>query len=292
MTQSDLIADVLAELERPAMPREAFATTLLDELLPALDTGVAAPSGSSRSSRSTWRRWRFAALAAALLVFVTGVAAATYLVSRDSSPARARGVLNGPLTLLAFDRVLAVGLDGRRHTVWRCPAATAVLPASPGHATGNDSPLRSLSSAGLLRARGCTWWMLMGMCSFMLGASSWGVESSTTLHGHPTAERSPTHARAGCCTSLALMARTRGRSAPGWRVGTPRRHGRPTGATSPSPSGPRSGRPRSTPPTRPAANCGSLQGAAQVQPGHPTAQRSPTGPDAEASNSSPHRVAT
>ena len=292
MTQSDLIADVLAELERPAMPREAFATTLLDELLPALDTGVAAPSGSSRSSRSTWRRWRFAALAAALLVFVTGVAAATYLVSRDSSPARARGVLNGPLTLLAFDRVLAVGLDGRRHTVWRCPSRHCGLTS---FAWSRDGQRLAVAVAFFRRAAAGEGLYVVDAHGHVLvhvGREQLGCREQHDLAWSPDG-RTIAYA---CASRMLYLIGADGTNARSFRAGLAGRHSSPTwsangryvafavrspiGTSSVYTSNPTGGQLRL------------VARGGQVQPGHPTAQRSPTGPDAEASNSSPHRVAT
>jgi hypothetical protein len=66
-------------------------------------------------------RTRIALVLVLVVLLVAGVATATYVAVRSASPPTdERQVRNGPLTLIAFDRIVTLSFSGERRTIWSC----------------------------------------------------------------------------------------------------------------------------------------------------------------------------
>jgi dipeptidyl aminopeptidase/acylaminoacyl peptidase len=127
MSARDPIVTLLADLERPVVPRREFAQVLLDRLIAELRLSPPGrdPKGwlRSRLLPNVPRRVRIALVLIGLFLVFAGIATATYLATRTSSgaPPTPR---NGRLTIIGGEGISEVDRGGRLRTVWRCRRPT------------------------------------------------------------------------------------------------------------------------------------------------------------------------
>ncbi len=126
MSATDPVATLLADLDRPAVPRAEFVEELRGRLGRELDAPRSRGFVMTRllARRS---RLRFVLVVVVLFILLVGIAAATYLLVRTAG----NGSHKGALTFFALqaqtsgaDRaaaIVSIEPDGSRRTVWRCP---------------------------------------------------------------------------------------------------------------------------------------------------------------------------
>ena len=208
MSTVDPIATLLADLDRPVAPREEFASALLSRLLVVLDAESARPRRLALTVGSPAlapKRLRIALIVFILLLLVAAVATATYVAIHSASPsAKERQVRNGPLTLIAFDRIVTLSVSGERRTIWSCKSRDSRACGTPtSFAWSPEGRRLAVAVAQWNRESAVEGIDIIDLAvgkSVHVPREKLGCREQYDLAWSPTASGSPTPAQARCST--------------------------------------------------------------------------------------------